>query len=62
MLQMLKTMLQMMNLIGCDGIIPTVELLSMLNDKDQVLEYAEWVLGKNPDQAVRIFAERCDFD
>jgi len=40
------------------GIVPTVELLARLNDKDQVLEYAEWVLEKNPDQAVRIFAER----
>ena len=37
---------------GCDGIVPTVELLSSLNDKEQVLEYAEWVLEKNPEQAV----------
>lgn len=43
---------------GCDGIVPTVDLLAQLDDKEMVLEFAEWVLEKNPDQAVRIFAER----
>lgn len=43
---------------GCNGVVPTVELLAQLDDRDLVLKYAEWVLEKNPDQAVRIFAER----
>jgi hypothetical protein len=43
---------------GCDGIVPTVELLVQLDNRDLVLKFAEWVLAKNPDQAVRIFAER----
>ncbi len=43
---------------GCDGIVPTVELLVQLDNRDLVLKFAEWVLQKNPDQAVRIFAER----
>lgn len=43
---------------GCDGIVPTVELLARCNDRDMVLKYSEWVLEKNPEEGVRIFAER----
>ena len=43
---------------GCDGVVPTVELLARCEDRDIVLKYSAWVLSKNADEGVRIFAER----
>lgn len=45
---------------GCDGVLPTVELLSKCDSQELVMAFSEWVLEKNPAEGVRIFAERSD--